>query len=143
MSRTLISEEVIGEFLTDKFRFALRLGSETLFTQRFLLVEKRPALLLRLAQLGTHGIEFFLEDRSDRVLDDVRNDMIGRVIRAGGFALVLVVLEIHLAFFLDPILTFEAIANLLLDLVKVDVDFAAFFFHDAKLALGDAQFELQ
>ena len=78
-----------------------------LFAQRFLLLEKRSALLLRLAQLGTHGVELFLQDRADRVLDDVLNDVVGRVVGAGGFALVLVVFEIDLSFFLDPVLAFE------------------------------------
>jgi hypothetical protein len=60
--------------------------------------------LLRLAELWTHGIELFLHHRTNGVLDDVFNDMVGRVIGTGRFALVFVVFEIDLSFFLYPFL---------------------------------------
>ena len=95
-------EQLVDDFLADKLSFALRLTSDPLFTQRFLFLKECFAFLLCLAQLGSHRVKFLFQNRTDGVLDDVLNDVVGGVIGAGRFALVLVVFEIDLPFFLYP-----------------------------------------
>ena len=86
-------------FPPDKLSFALRLISDPLFAQRFLFLKECFALLLRLAQLGSHRVKLLFQNRTDGMLDDVFDDVVRGVVGAGRLALVLVVFEIDCPFF--------------------------------------------
>ncbi len=130
-------------FPPDKLSFALRLTSDPLFAQRFLFLKECFAFLLRLAQLGSHRVKLLFQNRTDGMLDDVFDDVVRGVVGAGRLALVLVVFEIDLPFFLYPFLALGAFLILLVQIVESFINIPPFFFDDREFPVGDAKFELQ
>ena len=93
-----------------------------------------------LAELGPQGFQLLVQHRADRVVDDVLDDRVGRVVGAGRLPLGLVVREVDLALLDDHL---EARAPLGLRLGERDVLLLVLFGLGRQVFLGDLELELQ